>query len=219
MKARAPFIACRRMSALSKSRSSRHHWAKSALSLKADIAGLPRMSVQCQSQTSTASRLWPRMAELTLGTKYVAVETCNPPTPARGHVEVIDRGLDVRRDVVPVKLRIFIDDVRRRLIAELLVQADLFKLVVKRIGFSQIVRIAKLTDEIRGAQEWPYLVKSLLVVILVRGRWVWESRESDRPCDPRAVEFLDCRDAVQHEQLRALNVIGTQCGIGGTARQ
>jgi hypothetical protein len=40
---------------------SRHHWARSALPLKADSAGLPRMSVQCQSQTSAASRLWPRV--------------------------------------------------------------------------------------------------------------------------------------------------------------
>ena len=76
-----------------------------------------------------------------------------PPTPTRGNIEVIDSGLDVRRDVVPIKLRIFIDDVRRRLVAELPVQTNLFKFVVKRIGFSQVVRIAKLTDEICGAQE------------------------------------------------------------------
>src|SRR5262245_2876999 len=128
------------------------------------------MSVQCQSQTSAASRLWSRVVQLTLGTKYVAVEARNPPAPARGYVEVIDSGLDVRRDVVPIKLRIFIDDVRRRLIAELPVQTSFFKFVEKRIGFSQIVRIAKLTDEIRGSQEWPYFVNSLLIVILVSGR-------------------------------------------------
>src|SRR5215472_15968602 len=97
--------------------------------------------------------LGPREAQLTLCTKYVAVEACNPPTPSRGNIEVIDRGLDVRRDVVPIKLRIFIDDVRRRLVAELPVQTNLFKFVVKRIGLSQIVRIAKLTDEICGSQE------------------------------------------------------------------
>src|SRR5262245_22931728 len=34
-------------------------------------------------------------------------------------------GLDVRRDVVPIKLRIFIDDVRRRLVTELPVQTNL----------------------------------------------------------------------------------------------
>src|SRR5215471_1119555 len=180
-----------------------------------------RLAKPCDDSRASATTLWlwPRMAQLTLGTKYVAVEACNPPAPTRGNIEVIDSSLDVRRDVVPIKLRIFIDDVRRRLIAELLVQTSLFKFVVKRIGFSQIVRIPKLTDEICGSQEWPYFVNSLLVIILVSGRWVWESRESDRTCDPCAVEFLDCRDAVQHEQLRALNVIWTKCGIGGTARQ
>src|SRR5262249_7822812 len=99
------------------------------------------------------SPLWPRKTQLTLRTKYVAVEACNPPTPTRGNIQVIDSSLDVRRDVVPIKLRIFIDDVRRRLVAELPVQTNLFKFVVKRIGFSQIVRITKLTDEICGAQE------------------------------------------------------------------
>ena len=57
----------------------------------------------------------------TLGTKYVAVEACNPPTPARGDIEITDSGLDVRRDAVPIKLRIFIDEVCRRFIAKLLV--------------------------------------------------------------------------------------------------
>jgi len=76
------------------------------------------------------------MPQLTLSTKYVAVEARNPPTPTRGNIEVANRGLDVWRDFVPIKLRIFIHDVRRRLIAEPLVQTDLFKFVVKRIGFS-----------------------------------------------------------------------------------
>ena len=67
------------------------------------------------------------------------------------------------RNSVPVKLRIFVDEVRRQFIADLLVQADLFKFVVKRIGFSQIVRIAKLTDQIRGPQERPFFVNALLV--------------------------------------------------------
>src|SRR6266436_1655265 len=95
--------------------------------------------------------LWSRMAQLTLSTKYVTVEVCNPPASARGNIEITDSGLDVRRDSVPIKLRIFIDDVCWRLIAELLVQTNFFKFVVERIGFSQIVGIAKLTDEICGS--------------------------------------------------------------------
>ena len=58
--------------------------------------------------------------------------------------------MDVRSDALPIKLRIFIDDVRRRLVAELPVQTNLFKFVVKCIRFSQIVRVAKLTDEVCG---------------------------------------------------------------------
>ena len=88
------------------------------------------------------------MAQLTLSTKYVTVEACNPLASARGNIEITDSGLDVRRDSVPIKLRIFIDDVCWRVIAELLVQTNLFKFVVERIDFSQIVGIAKLTDEI-----------------------------------------------------------------------
>ena len=46
--------------------------------------------------------LWPRKAQLTLGAKYVAVQACDPLTPARGDIEVTDGGLDVWRDAVPV---------------------------------------------------------------------------------------------------------------------
>src|SRR5262245_37404686 len=113
--------------------------------------GERQLAATCDRASATTLWLWPRMAQLTLGTKYVAVEACDPPTPARGNIEVIDSGLDVRRDVVPIKLRIFIDDVRRRLVAELLVQTNFFKFVVERIRFSQIVWIAKLTDEICGS--------------------------------------------------------------------
>jgi hypothetical protein len=36
--------------------------------------------------------------------------------------------------------------------------------------------------------------------------------------DPCAVELLDRRDTIQHEQLRPLNVIWSKCGVGGSAR-
>jgi len=44
-------------------------------------------------------------------------------------------------------------EVRRRFIPELLVQTTLFKFVVKGVGFSQIMRVTKLTDEIGGSQQ------------------------------------------------------------------
>ena len=98
-------------------------------------------------------RLWSRKGHLALGAKDVAVEAGNPATPARRDVEITDGGLDMWRDAVPIKLRISIHEVRRRFIAELLVQSTLFKFVVKGVGFSQIIRVAKLTDEIGGSQQ------------------------------------------------------------------
>src|SRR6266498_2864327 len=102
------------------------------------------------------------MAQLALGTKYVAVKSCNPLASARGNIEITDSGLDVRRDSVPIKLRIFIDDVCWRFIAELLVQTNFFKFVVERFGFSQIVGIAKLTAELCGSSESALSVNLLL---------------------------------------------------------
>src|SRR5260370_9515251 len=95
------------------------------------------------------------MAQLKLSTKYVPVEACNPPASARGNIEITDSRLDVRRDSVPIKLRIFIDHVCWRFIADLLVQTNLFKFIVDRIDFSQLVGIAKLTDEISGSYGLP----------------------------------------------------------------
>src|SRR5260370_30635825 len=116
-----------------------------------------------------------RQAKLALGTKYVAVEAGNPPTPARGDIEVADSSIDMWTDPVPIKPGIFIDEIRRRFIAELLVQTNFFKFVEKCIGFSQVVRIAKLTDKIGSSQK-----RRLFVNVLPVGRRrVWEPRESD----------------------------------------
>jgi hypothetical protein len=51
------------------------------------------------------------------------------------------------------------------------------------------------------------------------GRRVWEVCDPDRACDSLAVEFLDCRNAIQHEQLRALDVIWRKRGVGRATRQ
>src|SRR6516162_2016841 len=61
--------------------------------------GAPRLAEPCDDSRASATTLWlwPRMAQLTLGTKYVAVEACNPPTPTRGNIEVIDSGLCAER--------------------------------------------------------------------------------------------------------------------------
>jgi hypothetical protein len=93
----------------------------------------------------------------------IAVEACNPPTLTRCNIEVTDSGMDMRSDAVPIEFRIFIDEVRWRFITELPVQTNFFKFVEQRIGLSQIVRIAKLTDKISSPQESPIFVNFLLV--------------------------------------------------------
>jgi hypothetical protein len=54
------------------------------------------------------------------------------------------------KDTVPIELRVFVEEVRRGFIAELSVEPILFKFVVQRIGFSQIIGIAKLADKVCG---------------------------------------------------------------------
>src|ERR1700704_2509465 len=159
-------------------------------------------------------RLWSRKVQLALGAKDVAVEACNPTTPARRDVEIADGGLDMWRDAVPIKLRIFIHEVRRRFIPELLVQTTLFKFVVKGVGFSQIMRVTKLTDEIGGAQQRPFFVDAV-----VGPGWGGEAREFDRAGDPWTVELVDLRNTFQHEQLRPIDVIRGKRGVGASARQ
>src|SRR5260363_277582 len=99
------------------------------------------------------SGLWPRQRDVALGAKHIGIEI-GDPLPASGrHVEIADFGLDVRRDAVPIELRVAMDDVGRRIIAELAVDADLLELVVQRIGLADVVRIAELPDEICGADD------------------------------------------------------------------
>src|SRR3954467_1445528 len=103
----------------------------------------PQRRALARAELATLLRLRSRQAHLALGAKDVAVEAGNPATPARRDVEITDGGLDMWRDAVPIKLRISIHEVRRRFIPELLVQPTLFKFVVKGVGFSQIIRVAK----------------------------------------------------------------------------
>ena len=82
------------------------------------------------------------------GAKDVAVEAVDPLAPARGHVEVADGFRNVRRHLPPVELRILIDQIGRRLIAELSVQADFLEFVIERVGLSDVVGVAELPDQI-----------------------------------------------------------------------
>ena len=60
-------------------------------------------------------------------------------------------------------MRIFVNQVGGRFIAQLPIQADFLELVVERVGFPQIVRVAELADEIRGPQQRRILVDVVVV--------------------------------------------------------
>ncbi len=68
------------------------------------------------------------MSQFAFGAKGFAVKDGDPLPSARRHIEIADRGRDLGRDVVPVELGILEHDVRRHLIAKLLVEADFLKL-------------------------------------------------------------------------------------------
>ena len=86
-------------------------------------------------------------------------------TAARSrYIEVADSGLDMPgEDVVPIELRILVDEVRRRFTPSCPVQTDL-QFVVERVGFPQVVRIAELTDEVGAPQQRPFFVDVRVVV-------------------------------------------------------
>src|SRR5699024_941835 len=76
-----------------------------------------------------ASDLRAGQSDLALRAEDVAVKIRDPLTTACRHVQAIDGALDVRRNHIPVELRIAVDDVGRRFIAELAVDTDFLELV------------------------------------------------------------------------------------------
>ena len=69
------------------------------------------MSALCQQQPlpsslRSLSALWSAQSEITLGAVDVAVKACNPLPPPRGHIQVLNGGLDMRRNSFPIKLRV-----------------------------------------------------------------------------------------------------------------
>ena len=81
----------------------------------------------------------------------VAAYPITPQTHIVEHLSelVADGELDVGRDHVPIELRIFVDDIGRRFVAQFLVHADFFEFAEQRVGFAQVMRVSELTNEIR----------------------------------------------------------------------
>src|SRR5262249_50194235 len=90
----------------------------------------------------TQSLLSLRSLKFTFGTKYIAVEICNPLSTPGSHVEIAESTLNIRRHAVPVELRIAIDQVCRGGIPEFFVEPNLLEFVIECIGLSQVSRIS-----------------------------------------------------------------------------
>ena len=52
------------------------------------------------------SALWPAQSEITLGAEDIAVKARDPLPPPRGHIQVLNGGLDMWRNAVPKELRV-----------------------------------------------------------------------------------------------------------------
>src|SRR5262249_10689903 len=103
-------------------------------------------------QRSVCLDLRPRGADFLLGAEDVAVQVRDPLASSCSDVEVMNGGLNVGVDAAPVELRIMIDHICGRAVTQLPIQPDLFEFVKKRIRFTNVMRIAKLSDEIGSAQ-------------------------------------------------------------------
>src|SRR5580692_3279775 len=107
------------------------------------------------------SVLRPAVTEFALSAEHVAIEVGDPLPAAGRHVQITNGALDVRRYAVPIKLRIEVSEIGGRRVAQLLVHSDFFKLVIERIGFAQVMRIAELADEVGGANQ-----EALFIVVV-----------------------------------------------------
>src|ERR1700733_9514030 len=126
----------------------------------------PRRFVSNGNPASARSQLRTRQVQLTLCAENIGIKICYPLASARRDIEVTYRHLDLRCDVIPIELRVLVDDVRGRIVAELFVQTDFFKFVEQCICLFQVVWIAELTDEIGSSQQQTLLFDQ----VVVRGR-------------------------------------------------
>ena len=84
----------------------------------------------------------------------VVVQIGDPLTTRDGQVEILHAVFDMHRDAVPEKIRILVNQIRRRGIAELAVHSDLFEFDVECVGLAGIHGVAELTDQIGGLDQF-----------------------------------------------------------------
>src|ERR1700710_472060 len=102
---------------------------------------------------AAGSELRTRQVQLALRAENIGIKVRYPLASARCDIEIADRRLNLRSDVIPIELRVLVDDVCRRIVAELFVQTDFFKFVEQCICLFEVVGIAELTDKIGSPQQ------------------------------------------------------------------
>src|SRR5829696_3994279 len=106
-----------------------------------------------RSLVGSSLSLGAHQSERVLCAEHMAMQVGDPLAPRRGDVQVGDSFLQVGRDTVPVEVGIALDQVGRRGIAELAVEADLLELVEQRVRLLQVERVSQLTDQVRCQHE------------------------------------------------------------------
>src|SRR5580692_7221996 len=118
------------------------------------VMRVERLTIPGHYTSSTPSlTLRTGQAEIAFCAEHIGVKARDPLPSAGSDVEIADRGLNVRRDTFPIKLRIEVRDIGWRRVAQLTVEPDFLELLVQRVGLAEIVWIAQLPDQIGGAQQ------------------------------------------------------------------
>ncbi len=157
----------------------------------------------------------PKPAPRVLDGEDVAVEIGDPLLALDGQLEVAERVSDVGLDVPPEEGRVLLDHVGGAGIAAALGHAGFQELVVERVQASQVERIGELADQVGGAHQ-PGLGAGLVMLAVLRHRI---AGHLDRARDALLIHARHRLEAVAHEDLRAIDMIGRQRRIGRAALQ
>jgi 5-methyltetrahydropteroyltriglutamate--homocysteine methyltransferase len=146
--------------------------------------------------------------------KHMIVKVRDPLPAGCGQGQIFHPVLDIHRHAVPEKPRILLQEVGRGFVAELPVAADFLEFVKERVGLLRIERVAKLSDEIGGLNQ-PRLETRFVVAVGARGK----AGKFDRVGHARGVNERRIAEPLVDEELRPVDMIGCQRGVGGAARQ
>src|ERR1700724_3841384 len=100
----------------------------------------------------------------------------------------------MRRDLAPVELRIAVDQVRRRGIAELPVHSGLLEFMEQGVELAQVMRVAELANEVGGTHQRTLLVRVVSIVLPACGDRGRKAGAFDGAGDPCRIETIDGRD-------------------------